>query len=294
MDIRHFRYFIAIAEEGQITAAARRLNMAQPPLSQALKAMEEELGIMLFERNRNALALTNEGEIFLRKAIEVVNHFEEAIHEVKEIGQEIKGTLSVGVTLYCSLLLLNKITSIREQNPQLTFRIWEGYSDRLRELMEKRQIEIAITHGPVDWNNVSTLMLDQEPFVLVLPKQWEVDLPESVDLVDVADKPLILLLRAPQGWSTYTYIVREFQNHNAYPNIMCECNDTVMLLSLVSAGFGMAVLPMSVLKLYPSQNFRILRIKGNPLFLQPQVVWRKNGYLSKAAQQFLRTFDARI
>ncbi|WP_019004494.1 LysR family transcriptional regulator [Cohnella laeviribosi] len=287
MDIRQMRYFIAIAEEGQITSAARRLNMAQPPLSQALKAMEEELGVMLFERGRHALTLTYEGEVFLRKAMEVVHHFEESIAEVKELGREVKGTLSVGATVYCSQLLLDKITAMREQNPMLSFRIREGYIDHLKDLMEKRKIEIAISHSPVDWPHVSTLPLDPEPFVLVLPGQWNLQLREPVDLADIADKPLILLLRPPHGRSIYQDTLREFQKRNLQPNIMCECNDSVMLLSLISAGFAMSMLPMSMLELYPSHHFRILRIKGNPLFSQPQAIWRKNGYLSKAAKQFL-------
>lgn len=302
MDIRQLRYFIAIAEEGQITAAARRLNMAQPPLSQALKAMEEELGLVLFERKKNALTLTHEGEIFLQKALEVVHHFDETITEIKEIAQEIRGILSVGSTIYCSLLMIRKIKMIRERYPLLTFRVWEGYSDRLQQLLEKRQIEIAITHSPADWNNVNILPLEKEPFVLVMPKQWTldqpesenstkpVDMPESVDLADVSEKPLILL-RPPHGWSMYDIIMQEYQNRNARPNILCECNDTVTLLNLVSAGFGMTILPLSVIELFPADHFRIVNIKDNPFLLQPNLVWRKSGYLSKAAEEFLRLFQ---
>ncbi|MGC5324675.1 LysR family transcriptional regulator [Brevibacillus sp. SYSU BS000544] len=290
MDIRHFRYFIAIAEEGQITAAARRLNMAQPPLSQALKAMEEELGLVLFERKKNAMTLTHEGEIFLQKALAVVHQFDETIMEVKEIAQEIRGVLSVGSTIYCSLMMIRKITAIREMYPLLTFRVWEGYSDRLQHLLEKRQIEIAITHSPADWNNVNILPLEKGPFVLVLPKQWTFDLPEAVTLDEVSDKPLILL-RPPHGWSMFDIFMQEYKNRFARPNLLCECNDTVTLLNLVSAGFGLTILPLSVIQLFPVDNFRIVHIKDNPFMLQPNLVWRKNGYLSKAAEEFLRLFQ---
>lgn len=290
MDIRQFRYFITIAEERQITAAARRLNMAQPPLSQALKAMEQELGVVLFERNKNALALTHEGELLLQKAIEVVNHFDETVAEIQEIGQIVGGTLPVGATIYCSLLLLNKLRVLREHNPQLTFRVWEGDSDRMHDLLLKRDIEIAIVHSPISWPNISSLMLDPEPFVIVIPKQWEHPFSESVDLVDLADKPLILL-KPPQGWSMYGNIVREFHRHIPQPNILCEVNDTVMLFNLVSAGFGMTLLPQAVLSLYPSDHFQILQIRNNPFWMHPRVVWRKNGYLSKAGKAFLQLFQ---
>lgn len=292
MDIRQFRYFIAIAEEGQITAAARRLNMAQPPLSQALKGMEHELGVVLFERNKNALTLTHEGELLLQKAIEVVNHFDETVAEIQEMGQQVGGTLSVGATIYCSRLMLNQVRLLREQNPLLTFRVWEGDSDRMHDLLIKRDIEIAIVHSPVSWPNISALTLEPEPFVIVMPKQWEHPSTDKVELAAIADKPLILL-KPPQGWSMYGNIVREFHRHIPQPNVLCECNDTVMLLNLVSAGFGMTILPQAVLSLYPSDNFQILQIRDNPFWMQPRVVWRKNGYLSKAGKAYLQMFQER-
>lgn len=290
LDIRQFRYFITIAEEGQITAAARRLNMAQPPLSQALKAMEQELGVTLFERTKNALTLTHEGRLLLHKAIAVVNHFDETIAEIQEVGQTVGGTLSVGATIYCSPLMLDKIHLFREQNPLLKFRMWEGDSDRIHYLLMKRDIEIAIVHGPVQWPNVSALALGQDPFVIVMSKQWAHPSGDTVDLAAVADKPLILL-KPPQGWSLYSNIIRELHRRIPQPNVLCECNDTVILLNLVSAGYGMTILPQAVLSLYPSDNFRILHVRDNPFWLQPRVVWRTSGYLSKAGQAFLRMFQ---
>lgn len=290
MDIRQFRYFIAIAEEGQVTAAARRLNMAQPPLSQALKQMEQELGVKLFERNKNALALTHEGERLLHKAIDVVNHFDETIAEIQESGQTAGGMLSVGATIYCSPLMLNKIRLFRERHPLFTFRVWEGDSDRIHDLLKRRDIEIAIVHSPVSWPNISAQALQPEPFVLVTSKEWAESLPDAVDLAEIADKPLILL-KPPQGWSLYGNILNELHRHNPQPNVLCECNDTVILLNLVSAGFGMTLLPEAVLALYPSANFRIVRVRNSPFSLQPRVVWRKHGYLSKAGKAFLRMFE---
>ncbi|MGZ4164937.1 MAG: LysR family transcriptional regulator substrate-binding protein, partial [Tumebacillaceae bacterium] len=100
-----------------------------------------------------------------------------------------------------------------------------------------------------------------------------------------------ILLRPPNGQSTYGKIVSEFHRRNPRTNILCECNDTVMLLNLVSAGFGMTILPRAVLTLSPTHSFRILHIKDNPFLMQPRVIWRKNGYLSKAAKEYLRLFQ---
>ena len=93
MDIRQLRYFTVIAEEGQISLAAKKLNMAQPPLSQQLQLMEEELGVKLVERKRNGkrMELTEAGRVFYEKAQSVLHLFRESIKEVKEIGEGLKG-----------------------------------------------------------------------------------------------------------------------------------------------------------------------------------------------------------
>ena len=93
MDIRQLRYFLTIAQEGQITRAAKQLNMEQPPLSRQLKLMEEELGVLLFERSGKQLQLTHAGELLQNRAASLLNQFNETLTEVKEIHAGIRGML---------------------------------------------------------------------------------------------------------------------------------------------------------------------------------------------------------
>lgn len=103
MDIRQSRYFLMIAEEGQISRAAKKLHMAQPPLSQQLRLMEEEIGAVLFARKRNGktMGFTEAGKILYKKAQNILNLFEESILEVKEAGEGIRGSLSIGIVVSC-------------------------------------------------------------------------------------------------------------------------------------------------------------------------------------------------
>ncbi|GJM70046.1 hypothetical protein HMSSN036_22620 [Paenibacillus macerans] len=98
MDIRQLKYFVAIAEEGKITAAARRLHMAQPPLSKQLKGMEDELGVLLVERHKRKVSLTPEGEVFYKNAKQLLASFSELVTEMQEMSKEAHGfILSVQV-----------------------------------------------------------------------------------------------------------------------------------------------------------------------------------------------------
>ncbi|MFE4814417.1 LysR family transcriptional regulator [Peribacillus simplex] len=289
MDIRQLKYFVTIAEEGKITTAAKKLNIAQPPLSRQLKQMEEELGVILFDRDNKSLNLTLEGERLLLRAKELLNKFDETMVEVQELRKDASGILSVGSNLYCASLILSKVVDIREKNPGLTFKVWEGETIHLIKMLSKRQIEIAITNSPITEKSISQMTLESDPYVLVLPEKWTWSGSEQCRLEEIIDLPLILL-RPNYGLGAYGQIVNEFQRLNLEPNILCECQDLIMLLGLVSSGFGATILPLSLLSLHSLGGLRVIQLKDQTLISEPKVIWRKNSYLSKAAKEFLKLF----
>ncbi|MGG1688665.1 LysR family transcriptional regulator [Heyndrickxia ginsengihumi] len=289
MDIRQLKYFVTIAEEGKITTAAKKLNIAQPPLSRQLKQMEEELGVILFDRDNKSLNLTLEGERLLLRAKELLNKLDETMAEVQELRKDASGILSVGSNLYCASLILSKVVDIREKNPGLTFKVWEGEMIHLIKMLSKRQIEIAITNSPITEKSISQMTLESDPYVLVLPEKWTWNGSEQCRLEEIIDLPLILL-RPNYGLGAYGQIVNEFQRLDLEPNILCECQDLIMLLGLVSSGFGATILPLSLLSLHSLGGLRVIQLKHQTLISEPKVIWRKNSYLSKAAKEFLKLF----
>lgn len=289
LDIRQLKYFVAIAEEGKITTAAKKLNIAQPPLSKQLKQMEDELGVVLFDRNNKSLHLTLEGERLLLRAKELLNKLDETMVEVQELRKGASGILSVGSNLYCASLILSKVVDIREKNPGLTFKVWEGETIHLIKMLSKRQIEIAITNSPITEKSISQMKLESDPYVLVLPEKWTWSGLEQCRLEEIIDLPLILL-RPNYGLGAYGQIVNEFQRLDLEPNILCECQDLIMLLGLVSSGFGATILPLSLLSLHSLGGLRVIQLKDQTLISEPKVIWRKHSYLSKAAKEFLELF----
>ncbi|WP_051344346.1 LysR family transcriptional regulator [Alicyclobacillus herbarius] len=225
MDLRHLRYFVTIAEEGQVTAAARRLRMAQPPLSRQLKEMEDELGVLLFERGGRQLTLTAEGEVLYRRAKRLLAEMDEAVAEVREMKQAVNGTLAVGATLYCATQLLQTVLHMGKAYPQITFKVWEGETQELVNLLETREIELAIVNAPMRSRSFTSLRLADDPFVLVAPGQWTMSQGGAVSLEEIARLPLILL-RTVYGGGVYDKLIEQFHRHNLSPNVICECRDT--------------------------------------------------------------------
>lgn len=290
MDIRQLKYFVTIAQEGKITTAAKKLHIAQPPLSRQLKQMEEELGVVLFDRNKKKnLTLTYEGEVFLKRAKDILHKLEDSILEVRELREEVNGTLAVGSTIYCAALLLSKVSQIREMYPNLMFNIWEGEPVRLNELLESRQIDAAITTTPFCSKNFESKKLPDIPCKLVLPGNQSYGLSGKAGMKDISELPLILL-RPAHGKGIYDEVVHSFQTYGLEPTVVCECHDSTTLLSLVTSGFGATILPLSMLPEHFARHVQTLEIKDNPFILTPSVVWRANSFLPKPVRQFLSLF----
>ncbi|WAH37079.1 LysR family transcriptional regulator [Alicyclobacillus dauci] len=286
MDLRQLKYFVTIADSGQITAAAKRLNIAQPPLSQQLKLMEQELGVTLFERGKKSMTLTVEGRALYQKAVDLLRMFDEMVVEVQTLGGGVNGTLSIGTTLYSAPFLLDRVMSLRAAHPQLTFKVWEGEPDRLQELLDSRAIEVAITNFPVRMQGVTIHRTKPIPFVFVTPQDWTDDEQTPIHMKEIVERPLILL-GPVYGVGIYNRIVDELHRFSDTPNVVCECHDSTMLFRLVHSGFGATIVPESVLSLIPAHTFRKIPIEGTDLSYEPTVVWKTGAHLSNAARAFL-------
>lgn len=232
MDIRQLRYFIVIAEERQLTRAAHRLHMAQPPLSRQLSLLEQELSIKLFERNGRNMHLTEEGEILYTKAKNIIHQLEETITEIKDTGEGLRGNLSIGAFHSCIPFLSEKIRYFQDNYPNVSLKIWEGGPLYLIEQLENRNIELAILRTPFNKDVFSSICLSKEPFVLVMPAKWELyhsQLPLS--LTELIHIPLLLLYKDKED-SYHQLVIDECKHLGIKLNIACECPDSALFLCL--------------------------------------------------------------
>lgn len=191
LDIRQLRYFIAIVEEGTITLAAHRLHITQPPLSQQLKAMEEELGSPLVYRRGKRLEMTESGKTLYKYALQMTQLMDEAKAEVQEVGNGDKGTLSLGVNTLSSLELPSWLAAFRAAYPHVTYKIQQNESFQLCGLVRSRKLELAIVRLPLELEDFSVLHLQTEPYYILTSDQQLARKP-SISLVDMKPYPLIL------------------------------------------------------------------------------------------------------
>ncbi|MGN7394922.1 LysR family transcriptional regulator [Peribacillus frigoritolerans] len=288
MDIRQLKYFVTIVQEEQVTKAAKKLHMAQPPLSQQLKLMEMEIGEKLFDRNGKKLELTETGKVLYKKAEALLIQFEESLLEVKEVSKGVKGTLSIGSVKTCFSYIPQRMRTFRVKYPDIRFKLMEGDTFRLTEGLINREMELAIVRLPINGKQFSSINLPPEDFVLVTPKDW--DIPDSIEFKQIKEYPLLLLHRV-SGQGTYELIVDECLRHGFDPTIVCECPDAAMILSLVKEGVGATIMPRTTSKSFSTQGIKIVELIDCVVQSEAAIIWLEDRYLSKGAVKFLETFS---
>ncbi|WPC43233.1 LysR family transcriptional regulator [Clostridium sp. JS66] len=283
MDIRQLKYFIAIAEEGQITSAARKLNMAQPPLSYHLKLLEDELGVKLVERGSRKIKLTDAGKMLYAKANQILKLTETTVKQLKDFGQGIKGTLFIGTVSSCGATLLpDRIHNFNKKCPDISFEIYEGNTYKLLELLNNGLIEIGIVRTPFNAESFNLKYLSKETMIAVFNtnSNWYKD-KKSICINDIMDKPLIIYRRFEK------LISKCCQNSGFNPKIICKCDDARTALLWADSGIGLAIVPKSAIKLVNNSDLSYIEIDESELETRVAAIWLKNQNLSEAAKYFL-------
>ncbi|MFJ8263202.1 LysR family transcriptional regulator [Rummeliibacillus sp. NPDC094406] len=291
MDIRQLRYFIAIVEERKISAAAERLHISQPPLSQQLKSMEEELGSKLVERSGKFLELTEPGKTLYKYALKMTQLMEEAKMEVKEVENGVNGRLTIGINTFSVAELPELLQHFQQQYPNITYKIQQNESSHLCRLVRERKVELAFIRLPLDLENLSVLYLYTEPFYFITSKNQKPSDHEAT-LDEIQNYPLIL--PSTEGLGVHYLISEAFSKLNLQPNIIGECSDITLLMNLVSSDFGASIVPETLLKLHKGYPIHAQKISNTSLNASVGLIWLKNHYLSKAAHNFVDLFRSRF
>lgn len=294
MDIRQLRYFLAVAEEGQITGAAKKLNMEQPPLSRQMKLLEQELNVTLFDRSGKRLTLTHAGELLHQRAGQLIQQLHETVNEVQELEAGVKGVLSIGSVVSCVSLLPPRIERFREIYHGVTFKIREGDHILLGEQLEHRNIELVVARLPFEAafepESYDILRLPPDPFVAILPRSWHPQPTESgISLRELAQYPFITL-KSDQTTAMHTAVLQEFRQAGLSPHIICECSSVSIIIALVAASIGATILPQSVMASFPIPDIAAVSLSNSDIRSDVGLVWLKNRHLSRRAQRFIELF----
>ena len=284
--IKDMRAFSAIVEEGNISHAAQRLDVAQPVLSKQIKRLEEELDVKLFDRGRH-IRLTAAGRVFYNRVSHILGLVEGAIQEVSDIGSGSGGSIRLGtITTSGAMILPDLINQFNRLYPDVTFEIWESEGTRILDMLDAHTIEIAITRTTVDTEIYDSIVLPHEPFVMLMNEKNPCGAqPDQVRLAELEGRPLIIPLR----WKSS--FISSCRRIGFEPKIFCVSDSFIQGLLMARMNLGIAMFPMSSQTLSTEGGLIYKRLVEPEMTTHTVVSWLKNQTLSSACKNFLELFN---
>jgi len=256
MELRHLRYFVAVAEEGHITRAAERLGMQQPPLSQQIRAIERELDVQLFRRKARGVDLTEAGAAFLDDVRATLAQLDRAVESTRRTARGEQGRICVGVTSTSSFhpLVARALRTFSEACPKVSLTLEESLSNELLGALRSERMDVAfIRTAPADVEGLTIQPLLDEPMVAALPSGHPLAKSakdEAISLKRLA--PETFILYGPPGTGMYDTIIAACQTAGFNPNVGNVGASTQRgprigsTLSIVAAGLGITFVPSSL------------------------------------------------
>jgi len=274
MDMRHLRCFVAVAEELHFGRAAERLHLSQPPVSLALKELEQELGVTLLERTSRRIALTRAGEDALRDARAVLAAADLLKRRASEAAKGLMGSLSIGfISLPAYSFLPPVLRRFTEDYQRVKIALQEGTSDQILHDVESGALDVGLVFQTPDLAPaLQARTVQKEPLVLALPESHPLAAARSVSLAKLANERFLGFERH-QGTLMFDAIVATCMRHGFSPQFF-PARQMHTIVSLVSGGIGVALVPASVQALH-REGVIYRPMRGEKTMVESVAVWRK-------------------
>jgi DNA-binding transcriptional LysR family regulator len=246
IELRHLRYFIAVAEELHFGRAAERLHIAQPPLSQQIRQLETELGFQLFHRTKRSVKLTEAGQIFFTESQRLFRQLDQAIEIGRQTSRGEVGQLVIGfVSSTAYNILPDILRSFRATVPTVKLELHELTTDQQLQWLRENRLDVGLLRPPIEDSTFQLSIIFQEPLVVALPETHPLAAEPEISPSDLALESFIIFPRtlAP---GLYDQIISFCQQSGFSPTIVQEAIQMQTIISLVAAGIGIAIVPLSL------------------------------------------------
>jgi DNA-binding transcriptional LysR family regulator len=275
MELRHLRYFVAVAEELHFGRAAARLHLSQPPLSRQIRELEEELGVCLFERDRRRVALTSAGSAFLAEARDILSRSDRAGERVRRVSRGELGEIDVGfVTSATTEVFAAILRDFRRARPDVEVHLYDQMPQQQLDGLRAGRLDVGFLRPPIPDPLLRHECVWRDALALALPADHPLAKEERVRWTDITREPFVgVPWQQSPGFHSVFY--EACRAAGFVPQIKQYANDLPTVIWLVSIGTGVAVVTAGLASLArPSVAFRPLEPSGPPV--EMVVAWRRN------------------
>ncbi|HEJ9059558.1 TPA: LysR family transcriptional regulator [Serratia fonticola] len=248
IELRHLRYFVAVAEELHFGRAAERLRISQPPLSQQIQALEDMVGARLLARNNRNVSLTQAGEMFLKEAYQVLAQVNRAAEKAARLERGELGELTIGFTSSAPFIRVvsRSLRAFRQLSPDVHIKMREVNTKQQLEPLLNGELDLGVMRNTRLPDALQHQLLLREPLLAVVPNGHPLTLkaPGTLRFSDLAQEPFVFFSREV-GTALYDEILALLANAGIAPYITQEVGEAMTIIGLVAAGLGISILPMS-------------------------------------------------
>ncbi len=281
MNFKQLTYFLAVAQEKQITSAAKKLYVSQPPLSYQLKQLEKELGVTLFKRTAHGVELTEPGRMLQQYAQKIVDLTQTAVDRIQKTARGELGHLSLGVvSSSLGLIPPKKFQAFKSDYPEISFDIHEDNTYGILDKLENQTIDLGIVRTPFNHNGLNDRTLTTEKMTAVLPSDSMFKNRQELDLTNLKGQSLIIYRRFEPLFN------RSFAHAGIKPYYVVKVDDSRTAITWAQQGMGIALAPATIASAYA--RTKLLPIAHASWQTHLQLVWQKDKtmtpLMSKAIQ----------
>lgn len=287
MTIRQLEYFCAVVEEGSVSAASRKLHVAQPPVSKQIALLEDELGAPLFRRSNKGMLLTDAGQSLYRQGKAYISDMGRLADYVRALGKGVRGSVRVGILYSTVVYALPFLRAYHAAYPQVELYIRLGSpQDLLADLNRGGLNVLFLRAGAKETIGLRERILGEDSVKLIMTAQTD-PAPELDEIpVERLRSVPMCLLRSDDLWGYSEALFKECQRCGFTPDVVCQCYDTPMSMQLVQSGFGVSFLPESIVATLPASGIYAKSVRGVTQRSYAVMAWNETSYQPRSAEVF--------
>lgn len=295
MDFHHLKYFVEVSEQKSFSKAARNLHISQSAISRTIKALEDELGVILFIRNAKSVELTDGGTIFLAHAKRVVFMFEHLKGDFENEFRLEQGSIRIGIPpITDAPIFAHLLGEFKRTYPQISLELFEQGSKKIEISAQEGLVDIGIICTEANAKEFDAFHLTSDPLAVVLPKSSPLAQQEKVQLKDLIDESFVL---HKDDFNLHDEILKACKAAGFTPNIIFETSQRELMLQTVAANLAITILPSRLCpdtKDNPFADTVVVKPLDPPIVHSLYVIWKKGHYLSHAARLWLDFVQSKL
>ncbi|MFC5447740.1 cidABC operon transcriptional activator CidR [Paenibacillus aestuarii] len=286
MEIRHLQYFLEVVRWQSFTKAAQALYITQPTISKTIKMIEDELGVVLFERiGSKRIVLTDAGSILLAQAGQMVQSFEYMTSRLDELMQVKVGRIRIGLPPMVGVSFFPPIIGkFHEQFPKITLQLVEHGAKKVEAEVGSGELDIGVILLPTKDELFESICLVKQRLMLVVSTAHRLASSPEVRLAELREEPFLLF---HEDFALHDRIIAACEEQGFQPNVVYKSTQWDFICEMVAANLGIALLPEAICKELDPQRLRVIALTQPVLPWHLAMIWRRDGYLSYAAREWI-------